>query len=316
MRDIKRRVRAVSNIRQITRAMELVASTKMRRARELLNKTRPYSQTIEDVIDDIITYIREDERYKEEGEKYKHSLMDIREVKKTCYIIISADRGLAGSYNVNVIREVQSHLNISKRDETSMIVIGQKARDYFVKRNYEMVGEFTHITENPTYNDAKKIGKLCMELYSQGLVDEVYLVYTKFLTTISYKPTTTRLLPLEPKEIKKPAEDKDKPEVAKFMLYEPSAEEILNYLIPKYIESMISSAFSFASVIILLLSASAVSVAFPIIAILSVLISFNCFSYSAFNSFASLNLVSASSIDDSMPSVLFFINFVTGLKRI
>lgn len=72
MRDIKRRVRAVSNIRQITRAMELVASTKMRRARELLNKTRPYSQTIEDVIDDIITYIREDERYKEEGEKYKH----------------------------------------------------------------------------------------------------------------------------------------------------------------------------------------------------------------------------------------------------
>jgi F-type H+-transporting ATPase subunit gamma len=82
MRDIKRRVRAVSNIRQITRAMELVASTKMRRARELLNKTRPYSQTIEDVIDDIITYIREDERYKEEGEKYKHSLMDIREVKR------------------------------------------------------------------------------------------------------------------------------------------------------------------------------------------------------------------------------------------
>ncbi len=244
MRDIKRRVRAVSNIRQITRAMELVASTKMRRARELLNKTRPYSQTIEDVIDDIITYIREDERYKEEGEKYKHSLMDIREVKKTCYIIISADRGLAGSYNVNVIREVQSHLNISKRDETSMIVIGQKARDYFVKRNYEMVGGFTHITENPTYNDAKKIGKLCMELYSQGLVDEVYLVYTKFLTTISYKPTTTRLLPLEPKEIKKPAEDKDKPEVAKFMLYEPSAEEILNYLIPKYIESMIFGALA------------------------------------------------------------------------
>jgi F-type H+-transporting ATPase subunit gamma len=83
-----------------------------------------------------------------------------------------------------------------------------------------------------------------MELYSQGLVDEVYLVYTKFLTTISYKPTTTRLLPLEPKEIKKPAEDKDKPEVAKFMLYEPSAEEILNYLIPKYIESMIFGALA------------------------------------------------------------------------
>lgn len=244
MRDIKRRVRAVSNIRQITRAMELVASTKMRRARELLNKTRPYSQTIEDVINDIITYIREEEKHKEEGEGYKHSLMDVREVKKTCYIIISADRGLAGSYNVNVIREVQSHLSMKKRDEVSMIVIGQKARDYFRRRNYEMDGEFTHITENPTYNDAKRIGKLCMELYNQGLVDEVYLIYTKFLTTISYKPTATRLLPLEPKKIEKPAGDKDKPGATGFMLYEPSAEEILNYLIPKYIESMIFGALA------------------------------------------------------------------------
>ncbi len=248
MRDIKRRVRAVSNIRQITRAMELVASIKMRKARELLNKTRPYSQTIEDVINDIITYIRENE-YKTEEEEYKHDLMDIREVKKTCYIVISADRGLAGSYNVNITREVQSHMNINKRDEVSMIVVGQKARDYFERRNYDIEGVFTHVSEDPTYNDAKKIGKLCMDLYSQGLVDEVYLVYTKFLTTISYQTITNRLLPLEPKNIKKrtEAEEKDKSGIVEFMLYEPSAEEILNYLIPKYIESMVFGALAEAS---------------------------------------------------------------------
>ena len=241
MRDIKRRIRAISNIRQTTKAMELVASTKMRKARVLLNKTRPYAHTIEDVINDIITHIR-DNKYKEDEAEFKHELMDVREVKKTCYIIISADRGLAGSYNVNVIRKAQSHLSKNKRDEMSMIVVGQKIKDYFERRGYDIEGEFTQISENPTYTDAKNIGKLCMDLYSQGLVDEVYLIYTEFLTTISYKPVVSRLLPLEPKNTKKSVEDKDIPGATKFMLYEPSAEEILSYLIPKYIESMIFGA--------------------------------------------------------------------------
>jgi len=249
MRDIKRRIRAIGNIRQTTKAMELVASTKMRKARVLLGKTRPYSHTIEDVINDIITHVRED-RYRRAEEEFKHDLMDIREVKKTCYIIISADRGLAGSYNVNVTRKVQSHMNKNKRDEISIIAVGQKTKDYFGRRNYDIKGEFTQISESPTYTDAKNIGKLCMELYSQGLVDEVYLIYTEFLTTISYIPVATRLLPLEPKKIeerKKSMEGKDKPEVTKFILYEPSAEEILNYLIPKYIESMIFGALAEAA---------------------------------------------------------------------
>ncbi|NMA03680.1 MAG: ATP synthase F1 subunit gamma [Clostridiales bacterium] len=237
LRNIKRHIRGISDIRQITRAMELVASVKMRKARELLGKTRPHFQSIEDVINDIIIYIKEDESRKKKR-KVGHELMEAREVKKACYIIVSADRGLAGSYNVNIIRMAQSHMD-KQAGEVSVITIGQKARDYFRKRDYEIDGEFTQISEDPTYASAKSIAKLCIEMYIQGSVDEVYLVYTEFLSAVSYNPKLTKLLPLEPK-IKESVEDK--PQTVKFMLYEPSVEEVLNYLIPKYIESMIYGA--------------------------------------------------------------------------
>lgn len=232
IRDIKRHIRSISNIKQITRAMELVASVKMRKARELLGKTRPYFQTVEDAINDIIIHIKEDKSREIENE-----FINVREVERTCYIIISADRGLAGSYNINVIRTAQGHMDEQK--EASVITVGQKAGDYFKNREYDIKGEFAQISEDPIYADAKSVGKLCMELYSQELVDEVYLVYTEFLSAISYRPRLTKLLPLEPK-IKEFSEDNS--QAVKFMLYEPSPEEVLDYLIPKYIESMIYGA--------------------------------------------------------------------------
>ena len=126
-----------------------------------------------------------------------------------------------------------------QEEEISLITVGQKARDYFRRRDYNISGEFTQISEDPTYADAKHIRKLCMGLYEQGLVDEVYLVYTEFLSPVSYKPITTKLLPLESKT-KKSAEDK--PQTSRLMIYEPSVEVVLDYLIPKYIESMIYGA--------------------------------------------------------------------------
>ncbi len=227
MLDIKRRIRSVSSTRQITRAMELVSSVKMRKAREQLEKTRPYFQSIEDAINDIMLHTRD----------VQHELISTRETKKACYIIVSADRGLAGGYNANVIRAAQNHME--KQNEVSVIAIGQKSRDFFRRRDYNLDGEFTQISEDPTYTDAKNIRKLCIELYTQGLVDEVYLVYTEFLSTMSYNPRLTKLLPLKP-EVKET--DGKKVEAAKLMTYEPSAGQVLDYLIPKYIESMIYGA--------------------------------------------------------------------------
>lgn len=226
MRDIKRHIRSVSSTRQITRAMELVASVKMRKARERLERTRPYFQSIEEAINDITMHTRD----------IQNDLINPREVKKTCYIIITADRGLAGGYNANVIRTAQSHMK--EKGEVSVITIGQKAKEHFRKTNLSIDGEFTQISEDPTYAHAKNIRSLCIELYNQGLVDEVYLVYTGFLSTISYKPTVTRLLPLASGE----KQEDDRPKVSKLMLYEPSPGVVLDYLIPKYIESMIFGA--------------------------------------------------------------------------
>lgn len=227
MRDIKRRIKSVNSTKQITKAMELVASSKMKKARERLEKTRPYFNAVRDAVGDIIATTK----------GVNHELITPREVKKSAYIVISADRGLAGGYNANVIKAAAVHMQ--EKDKVSVIAIGQKARDYFRKRNYDLDGEFTHISEDPTYADAQNVGRLSVELYRQGLADEVYLVYTEFISTISYNPKVIKLLPLEPTrdEI-----NEEKGQSKELMSYEPSPEAVLGYLIPKYIDSTIYGA--------------------------------------------------------------------------
>lgn len=224
MRDIKRRIRSVSNTKQITKAMELVSSAKLRRAREKLEKTRPYFNTILRSIQDILA----------SSSGINHPFLVRREIKKSAYIVITADRGLAGAYNNNVIREAVD--NIKDKDNAVIITVGSKGRDFFNRRGYDVKGEFLNISEKPSFSDAKNIGKLVVELFKDGEVDEVNLVYTHFNSTISYEPKLLKLLPAEGIE----AEEKNKK--ATLIEYEPSPESVLDYLIPKYIESAIYGA--------------------------------------------------------------------------
>lgn len=224
MRDIKRRIKSVNSTKQITKAMELVSSAKLRRAREKLDKTRPYFQTVGKTVREIIGSTK----------GIRHPFLEEREVKKTGYIIVTADRGLCGGYNTNVIKAAVNHMQGKER--VSVIAIGQKGRDFFRKRNYDLDGEFIQISEKPSFVHAQNIGKLSIELYKQELVDEIYLVYTEFVSTISHKPKVLKLLPLEK------TSQEQKREREEFMSYEPSPEAVLNYLIPKYIDSMIYGA--------------------------------------------------------------------------
>ncbi|ABR46582.1 ATP synthase F1, gamma subunit [Alkaliphilus metalliredigens QYMF] len=228
MQDIKRRIKSVNSTKQITKAMELVSSAKLRKARLKLEKTRPYFKVVEETINDIVS----------STQGIRHDLITPREVKKTAYIVITADRGLSGGYNANVIKAAVNHLQ--EKERVSIIAIGKKGRGFFRKRGYDLDGEFTKISENPSFSDAQGIGKLGMELYKQELVDELYLVYTEFVSTITHKPRVVKLLPLEPQT---GGEGAEKPkERDEFMSYEPSPEEVLDYLIPKYIESMLYGA--------------------------------------------------------------------------
>lgn len=227
-RDIKRRIRGINNTKQITKAMELVSTAKMRKARIRLDKSRPYYNTVLNSISNILS-----------DKRIKHPLLTTREVKKSLYIVVTADRGLAGGYNANINRLVESQVSKVK-DSISLIVVGLKGRDYFKSRGYNVVGEFLGITENPEFFNAKQIGELALSLYLKGEVDEINIAYTKFISTLSYEPGVLKLLPFSPIE-----NEENKP--IKVLEFEPSPEEALDYLIPKYMESIIFGALIEAS---------------------------------------------------------------------
>jgi F-type H+-transporting ATPase subunit gamma len=228
-RDIKRRIRGISNTRQITKAMELVSSAKLKRARERLEKSRPYYNTVLSNIQDILATTG----------NMKHPLLDNREVKSSLYIVVSADRGLAGGYNAGVIRLAENKIREDNID-AKIIAVGSKARDYFKKRGYDLVGDFVGISEEPEFADARKIGNIALELYKNKDIDEINIVYTKFLGTISQEPTILKLLPST--EVHEGSSERRT--VTEF---EPSTEEVLSYLIPKYIQSTIYGALIEAS---------------------------------------------------------------------
>ncbi len=229
MRDIKRRIRSVSSTKQITKAMELVSSAKLRRAREKLEKTRPYYNTIVRSIRDILT----------STSGIRHPFLEKREVKKAAYIVITADRGLCGGYNNNVIKLTEE--NIKNKDNAVIIAVGQKARDFFKKRGYNLAEEFVHISENPNYSHAREIGDIVINLYKMREIDEVNIVYTQFESTISQVTKIMKLLPAE-----NVVEKGDRKKTT-LVEYEPSPEEVLDYLIPKYIHSVIYGAMIEAS---------------------------------------------------------------------
>lgn len=220
-RDIKRRIRGIGSTKQITKAMELVASAKLRKTREKLQRTRPYFNTVLDSIQEILA----------STENLNVPFIQKREVKRSLYVVVTADRGLAGGYNSNIIRLVEREIR-DKKDKVSLIIVGLRGRDYFKGRGYDIKGEFIGITESPERKDARAIGKMIIDLYKKEEVDEVKIAYTEFKTTISQEAKIMSLLPSEDMK----AEEKKKTSVIE---YEPSPEVVLDYLIPKYIESSV-----------------------------------------------------------------------------
>lgn len=229
-KEIKRRIKSVSNIKQITRAMELVSTSKLRKSRKQLELTRPYYNTVESSIREILTNTK--------GVKY--DLLERREVKNRLIIVLTSDRGLAGGYNINVIRKAESY--IDDKVGTKFILVGVEAREYFKRRYDGIVEEFSYISEEPSYNNAAKIGSICYDLYRKKEIDEVLLVYTHFSTVLSLVPSMVKLLPAESIEKEGNMENR-------LIEYEPSAEEVLNRLVKDYISitifgAMIESAAS------------------------------------------------------------------------
>lgn len=215
-REIKRRIRGVSNTKQITKAMELVASSKLRKTREKLEKTRPYFETVLESIQEILSSTK----------GIRHPFLEKREIKKSAYIVITGDRGLAGGYNYNIIRMVENEIK-DKKDDVYIVAVGVKSRDYFKRKGYNVINEVTGISEVPKFSDANAVGTQVIDMYRDGEIQEVKLAYTHFITTLNQEAKFIRLLPSEGF-----SGDNEKRELIE---YEPSPEEVLDYLIPKYV---------------------------------------------------------------------------------
>ena len=215
-REIKRRIRGISNTKQITKAMELVASSKLRKTRKKLEKTEPYFETVLDSIRGILSSTK----------GIRHPFLEKREVKKSAYIVVTGDRGLAGGYNYNIIRMVENEIK-DKKDDVYIVAVGSKSRDYFKGRGYNVINEVIGISETPKFSDANAVGTRVIDMYRDGEIQEVKLAYTNFITTLNQETKLIRLLPSEGF-----GGDNEKRELID---YEPSPEEVLDYLIPKYV---------------------------------------------------------------------------------
>lgn len=226
-RDIKRKIKSVNSTMQITKAMELVSTAKLKRTRDRMDITRPYFETVLETVQELMRTQK----------NVKHEFLGYREVKNSIYVIVTADRGLCGGYNNNAMKLVFE--DIKDKSSAKVITIGKKSRDSFTKRDYDVVREYVYISENPQYSDAQEIAKYLLKLYAQEEVDEIKFVYTRFVSTISQEAVMLKLLPMVMEEQAEETDVEEEGDDESYMVYEPSPETVLSYVIPKYIESTI-----------------------------------------------------------------------------
>ena len=234
LRDLRNRIASVQNTQKITKAQELVSAAKMRRAQRAMEASRPYAAGIAQMLGRLAS--RELD--------VTHPLLVEREVKARGLILVTADRGLAGGLNINAIRAAN---RLIQRDQTpvKMVTIGRKGRDYFRRfsgatsrsGSIDLVGDRSMVGDRPPVADIRPAVTVAVEEFLQGRVDEVWLVFTRYVNAVSHVPTTVRLIPPELPEATTDGNAKASPQ----SLYEfdPSAEAVLGALLPRYVESQV-----------------------------------------------------------------------------
>lgn len=218
MRDIKRRIKSVKSTQQITKAQKMVAAAKLRRAQERVSQARPFARELTETLGRLVAVAKD----------ATHPLLEVREPKSVGYVVITADRGLCGGYNANLIRKANAE--VKELGNVSLVTVGRKSRDFFRRIGTPIKSEFVGLGEEIDFSTAKDIANTVMDLYTSGEFDEVYLVYTEFVTALTQKPTTIKLLPVQAPEQNGPLID---------YIYEPSPEAVLSVLLPKYVETTV-----------------------------------------------------------------------------
>jgi F-type H+-transporting ATPase subunit gamma len=227
-REIRRRIRSVGNMQQITRAMEMVSAAKMRKAQQRVTASRPYSEQLRQIMSDLATQQPDPEQ------EAQFPLLQKRPVRNVELIVVTPDRGLTGALNTNILRrgsrfilEETPSSDGGGRAQVQVIAVGKKARDYFVRTRQNVVAEFIGIGDNVTLDAVRPIADIAIDEFASGKVDAVYVVYSKFINTLVQRPEVMRILPVEPPEAQEGYSD---------YIFEPSPEAVLNDLLPRYVE--------------------------------------------------------------------------------
>jgi F-type H+-transporting ATPase subunit gamma len=223
LRDIRRRIRSVQSTQKITRAMKLVAAAKLRRAQERILAARPYAHKMSELLANLVS-----------GADTGHPLLEQREGPRRQIVIITADRGLAGAFNSNILRRAVEFIRESNTAEVTLVVVGRKARDFFRRRPYTIKRDMIGFWDRLAYSHATELADAFMQQYLDGEVDEVHLLYNEFRSVALQRPVRQQLLP-----IPKTAESEADGEAPVDYIYEPGPDAILNDLLPRHVRMQV-----------------------------------------------------------------------------
>ena len=224
-KEIRTKIKSVQNTRKVTRALEMVSASKIRRAQDKMRASRPYARLMRQMIGHIA---------KANGD-YKHPFMkDRATIKRVGYVVISTDRGLCGGLNSTLFRKLIAEIRTHQQNgvEVDIVAIGQKAATFFRRIKVNLVGSVTHLGENPQVAQLIGIIKVMLDGFTEGKLDRVFLCYNDFVNTMVQKATTDQLLPLPASNTLETAHDWD-------YIYEPNAVEVLDSVLTRYIESLV-----------------------------------------------------------------------------
>ena len=227
-REIRTKIKSVANTRKVTRALEMVSASKIRKAQDLMRASRPYARAMRQVIGHLA----------KANSEYKHPFLSERkEIRRVGYIVVSTDRGLCGGLNSNLFRKLLAEIRAwnEKKVEVDIVAIGTKANSFFRRLKVNLVGSATHLGEKPKVEQLIGVIKVMLDAYSAGRVDRVTLTYNDFVNTMTQKPTLDQLLPLPASESLVTTYDWD-------YIYEPDAQTVLDHVLTRYAESLVYQA--------------------------------------------------------------------------
>jgi F-type H+-transporting ATPase subunit gamma len=235
LREIRQRIKATKNMAKITQAMQMVASSKMRRVQERVERARPYSEQLRDLVSRLANVSGDDL-------ENDLALLKQRPVRNIGIILVTPDRGLCGALPSNINRyaaltaqqQLEKFVDQGHHPGISYVGVGRKGRDFIVRTQQNLIAEFTNYGDRPSMNDASAIAQVAVDAFLKGEVDLVFLIYAKFINTVTQQPTAVQLLPVKP-----PAEE-DAPSTE--YIYEPGPREIFQALLPRYVDVQVFQA--------------------------------------------------------------------------